>query len=291
MIGATFGNVVAVRLLGVGSMGAVYEGFQKSLRRRVALKLLRKTGGSRDPVRRQFLEEAETVARLSHQNIVPIFDAGEASQYYFQVMQLVNGADLGTLLRSLGRHPVSDRRLIARNKAVEIVIRVLEALGYAHAAGVVHRDIKPANIMIERAGNRPLIVDFGIARTARLEHWTDGKVVGSVRYLSPEQAAGDETDRRTDIYSVGTVLLELLAGTLPLRPNEDDRRLLARKIRQPGSLFVAAPSEFSSRIDAALEAIILRATAPRRADRYPNCDAFRNELLQWRHDRQREHDA
>lgn len=281
-IGREFGNVTIVRQLGSGSMGAVFIGYQKSLKRQVAVKLLRKVAAPTEWAHQQFRDEAETVAVLSHPYIVPIFEMGEDDQFYFQVMQLVVGFDLGQKIRSLLKHPVPGKRLMPPDHAAEVIARSLEGLGYAHREGVIHQDIKPANIMIEERSRRPLIVDFGIAKTARAEYWADGLIVGSVLYLSPEQAAGQVTDRRSDIYSMGMVLFELLAGRLPLRPDEDENRLLVRKIREPESLFVRRPSECSPHIDSTMERIILKAVAPRPEDRFRSCEAFASAVAQWK---------
>jgi serine/threonine-protein kinase len=158
---------------------------------------------------------------------------------------------------------------------------VLEALAYAHREGVIHQDIKPANIMIDESARRPLIVDFGIAKTARIEYWGQGMVVGSVLYLSPEQAAAQPTDRRTDIYAMGLVLFEALAGRLPLRSDEGEKQILIRKIKRPETLFTVRPADASPHIDEAMERIILKAIAPRPEERFGSCEAFRSALLHW----------
>lgn len=281
VIGREFGNFVIVRELGRGSMGAVFIGFQKSLKRQVAIKLLPKGAQTADWGPRQFQDEAETVAVLAHPNIVPIFEMGEDDDYYYQAMQLIEGADLGRMIRNRTRHPVPGKRLLPPTVAVDLIIQVLEGLAYAHKHGVVHQDIKPANIMVDRADLRPMIVDFGIARTARSEYWAEGMIVGSALYLSPEQAAGRETDARTDLYAMGVVLFETLAGQLPVR-EEKDTLLLMRKVEQPDSLFLKRPSESAPGIDAQLEQIILKATAPFREDRFSSADAMRAALKQWR---------
>ena len=282
VIGREFGNVVIVRELGKGSMGGVYIGYQKSLKRQVAVKLLPRLSGDVGRARRQFRDEAETVAVLSHPYIVPIFEMGEDEEYFFQVMQLVSGVDLGKMIRDRLKHPVISRRLLAPARVVDIVCKVLEGLAYAHREGVIHQDIKPANIMIDERAQRPLIVDFGIAKTARIEYWGRGLVVGSVLYLSPEQAAAQETDRRSDIYAMGMLLFEALAGRLPLREEESEKQTLIRKIKRPETLFTAAPSDCAPHIDEAMEKIILKALAPRREDRFTSCEAFRSSLLHWK---------
>lgn len=282
IIGRKFGNVVIVKELGRGSMGGVYIGYQKSLKRQVAVKLLPRHSGDSGRSRRQFRDEAETVAILSHPYIVPIFEMGEDDDYFFQVMQLISGADLGRMIRDRYKHPVAARRLLPPARVIDIVCKVLEGLAYAHREGVIHQDIKPANIMIDESAHRPLILDFGIAKTARIEYWGQGMVVGSVLYLSPEQAAARDTDRRSDIYAMGMVLFEALVGQLPLRPDEGEKHILLRKIKRPETLFTAAPSECSPHIDETMERIILKALAPRREERFTSCEAFRSALLHWK---------
>lgn len=281
VIGREFGNVVIVKELGRGSMGGVYVGYQKSLKRQVAVKLLPRHSGESERSQRQFRDEAETVAVLSHPYIVPIFEMGEDEDYFYQVMQLVSGEDLGRTIRNRLKHPVAARRLLPPARVVDILCKVLEGLGYAHREGVVHQDIKPANIMIDESAHRPLIVDFGIAKTARIEYWGQGLVVGSVLYLSPEQAAAQNTDRRSDIYAMGMVLFEALAGRLPLRADEGEKHILMRKIKRPETLFTMAPAECSPHIDESMEKIILKALAPRREERFTSCEAFRSALMHW----------
>lgn len=145
--------------------------------------------------------------------------------------------------------------------------------------------MKPANIMVDRADLRPMIVDFGIARTARSEYWAEGMVVGSALYLSPEQAAGRDTDARTDLYAMGIVLFEALAGKLPVR-SEQDTELLMRKMERPDTLFLTPPSETAPSIDAKMEKIILKATHPLREERYASAEAMRAALIDWKQERE-----
>jgi len=282
LVGRQLGNFVLVRLLGRGAMGSVYLGYQKTLKRQVAVKLLPKAGLADEKAHQQFRDEAELVAVLSHPSIVPVFEIGEDDEYYFQAMQLVDGADLRRLMANQRKHPVASKRRLPPMRVAGWIGNVLEALIHAHGHGVVHQDIKPANIMIERSTTRALLVDFGIARAARVDFWAEGKIVGTLRYIAPEQAAGRTTDGRADIYALGLVLFEALAGELPLRDREDDRKVLRRKLEQPETLFTQPPSACSPAIDEAMEQIILRAVAPNPADRYPDCRAFLAALSRWR---------
>jgi serine/threonine-protein kinase len=262
-------------------MGIVFIGYQKSLKRQVAVKMLPKARVTDEFFSRQFREEAEIIAILSHPNIIPIFEMGEREEFYFQVMQLVSGADLATVVRNRLKHPVASKRLLPLERSLSLVIDVLDGLGYAHEEGVVHQDIKPANILVEERRARPLIADFGIAKAAQAEYTSQGLVVGSPTYFSPEQAAGRETDRRTDIYAVGVMLFEMLSGDLPIH-HEGVREKIIRKIRTPHTFFTAPPSAYSPLIDARLEEIILTALSPDPERRYQDCESFRLTLEEYR---------
>jgi eukaryotic-like serine/threonine-protein kinase len=280
IIGRSFGNFVVVRELGRGAMGAVFAGYQKSLKRQVAIKLLPKALATSDSARRQFRDEAEIVAVLDHPHIITIFDSGEDDDFFYQVMQLVEGQDLAELLGRLRRHPVPSRRRMPPRHAVRLVREVLDGLEFAHEEGVVHQDLKPANILIDNRQGRALVADFGIAKTKHIEFFARGLVVGTPNYLAPEQAAAGETDRRTDIYATGVILFELFAGFLPVR-DESSREALLRKVREPDTFFTRRPAECSGEIDERLEQVILQATATRPADRFPSARAFSLALERW----------
>jgi eukaryotic-like serine/threonine-protein kinase len=275
------GTVLIQRELGRGNMGLVFVGLQRSLKREVAVKVLPKAVVSNALARRQFRDEAETVAILNHPNIVPIFEMGETDDCYYQVMQLVAGRDLRTLIRERYRMPLNGMRIYPLEATLEIMAQVLDGLYYAHVEGVVHQDIKPANILVEERSMRPRLADFGIAKTAQLEYNTNGFVVGTPLYLSPEQAAGGQTDRRSDLYSAGVVLFEMLCGALPLR-NESVEQFMARKIESPDSIFAKRPSEASPHISPELEEIILTALAGDPDMRFDDCRIFRERLVRFR---------
>jgi eukaryotic-like serine/threonine-protein kinase len=280
-LGRELGTVVLERELGRGNMGIVFVGLQKTLKRQVAVKVLPKSQVSSDMARQQFRDEAETVAVLNHPNIVPIFEMGEVDDCYFQVMQLVNGKDLRTIIKDRYRNPVNGRRALPLAQCIDLATQMLDGLGYAHAEGVVHQDIKPANILVETRSMRPLIADFGIAKTAQIEYSTQGFVVGTPLYLSPEQAAGRTTDNRSDIYSAGVVFFESITGALPLR-NEGVDQFLNRKIQSPETIFAKKPSEASPEITPELEDIIMTALAPDPQHRFQDCRAFRERLLHFK---------
>ncbi|QFY89011.1 protein kinase [Magnetovirga frankeli] len=196
-------------LIAEGGMARVYRALQESLQRPVALKLMQAAADPSD--NRRFLEEARTVAALRHPGIVTVFDIGSAGDQHFISMELVEGGDLES---RIGKG-------MAEDQALRIVRQLAEALGHVHAQGVVHRDIKPANILF-RDDNGPLLSDFGIAKQLKLDlKLTQADLaLGSPYYLSPEQAQGKKIDGRSDIYSLGIVLYEMLSGKLPFRGKE-----------------------------------------------------------------------
>jgi serine/threonine-protein kinase len=164
------------------------------------------------------------------------------------------------------------------------MIQIIDGLGYAHEEGVVHQDIKPSNILVEKRTKRPLIADFGIAKTANIEtHLKEGLITGSPVYMSPEQASGKETDKRTDIYSLGILFLKMLTGILPVR-KENAEEILVRKINQPDSFLAQRLTDASPFINEELENIILKAVAVDTEKRYQDCESFKNDLTQF-HDK------
>jgi serine/threonine-protein kinase len=284
LIGQQFGSCTVLRLIGAGSMAAVYLGYQASLKRQVALKVLAKAQSDRKANPRQFTNEAEIIAGLSHPNIVPMFDFGETDEYFFQVMQLIQGEDLAALKNRRLKHPLASKRLLELDEIVTICIQVLDGLGYAHEEGIVHQDVKPANIIIEQRSGRPMVVDFGVARAMMLQHPGAGMIVGTPYYLAPEQAAAQTTDGRADIYAVGTILFELAAGQLPLH-QEGVKELLKRKFLAPETIFKTPPSQTHPRIDTALEEIILKAVHPQLSQRYATAGDFSKALTLYRSQR------
>ncbi|RMF42825.1 MAG: serine/threonine protein kinase [Planctomycetota bacterium] len=281
LIGRRFGSVVLIRELGRGAMAAVYLGYQQTLKRQVAVKLLPREQTASPEAMHQFRDEAETAAVLSHPNIVQVFEVGQTDDFHYIIMQRIVGVDLAMLIRQRAKHPVPERRRLPPKWVIAWVIEVLDALHYAHKRGVSHQDIKPSNVMIDKETRRALIVDFGIARTLKAEYWAEGMVVGTPRYAAPEQVAGQPPDPRVDVYAAGLVLYEALAGWLPLRDQNDARKLIARKLRAPHTLFDRPPSAVAPDIDARLERIILHAIAPDPADRYADCAAFRRDLAHY----------
>ncbi|HEX3465607.1 MAG TPA: Stk1 family PASTA domain-containing Ser/Thr kinase [Candidatus Elarobacter sp.] len=195
--------------LGNGGMANVYVGTDTLLRRRVAIKVLREQYASDDDFVKRFSYEAQAAAKLSHPNIVNVFDFGREDHSYYIVMELVDGSTLGEIMR--------DERVLPEPVAVDYAIQIASGLAYAHRQGLLHRDVKPANILVTK-DDVVKLSDFGIARAVS-EHTLGvtqpGMVMGSVAYISPEQAQGHDLDERSDLYSVGVVLYQMLTGSLP----------------------------------------------------------------------------
>jgi len=275
------GTVTLLKILGQGSNGVVFVGFQRTLKRQVAVKILLKGPGTSNTSRQLFHQEAEMVAALNHPNIVPIYEMGEADDCYFQVMQLVKGEDLETIITDRLKNPLPTKRTIPVDDCVRIVRQLLDALGYAHDEGVIHQDIKPANTLMEERSRRPLVADFGIARTLEAEIRDTGVIVGSPLYMAPERVNQQISDARSDIYSAGVMLFKMLVGTLPLAEH-DPIQLLVRKSRDPASIFTKKPSEVSSAVDSDMEKIILTATAAEPRARYQTCREFDLALEDYR---------
>ncbi len=288
-IGRDLGNVTIVRELGRGATGVVFIGYQKSLKRQVAIKILHKDVAQSDKAQSLFREEGEIVAILSHPNIIPIFEMNEEPDCFYQVMQLIEGTDLRLLLSRRLKNPIPSKRILPFEQTIDYLTAILDGLSYAHEEGIVHQDIKPGNILIEERHKRPLIADFGIARVAATESESKQLIVGTPLYMAPEQAACQPTDGRADIYSVGVMLFEMCAGTLPVRV-EPVVKMLSRKKDDPGSFFVSRPAQVSQTINLTLEAIITKAIAPNTQNRYASCQTFKEELFRYK-DRYCKHNA
>jgi hypothetical protein len=249
----TFGRYRVLRRLGAGGMGAVYLAHDTTLERDVALKVSRVA--TEDPDAARFLREARAAAGLQHEGICRVLDFGVLDSVAYLTMEHVRGRPLAAL--TAGGAAVPPRR------AAELVRQVALAMEAAHGAGVVHRDLKPANILLDEH-DRPRVVDFGLARRAHDPALTRaGTPLGTPAYMSPEQVRGAPTDPRTDVYSLGVVLYELLTGRLPF-PTRDVCRLLYQIVHEEPP----APSAHRPGLDPALEAVCRRAMARDPAARY-----------------------
>src|SRR5687767_4783577 len=198
----TIGRYQLVEKLGQGGMGVVYRGYDPLLERVVAVKLIGSIEADSE-VRQRFLREARAAGQLSHKNIVTIYDLGEHEGQPYLAMELLEGQDLQQRMASLPPLTLPQK--------VELAIELCEAIEYAHQHGIVHRDIKPANIFITTAG-RLKMLDFGLARIITSELTNSNMMMGTLNYMAPEQVRGERADNRSDIFSTGVVLYELLGG-------------------------------------------------------------------------------
>src|ERR687886_2000600 len=196
-----------VRKLGSGGMADVYLAEDQELGRRVAIKILNDRHAADDQFVERFRREAKNAAGLSHPSIVSIYDRGTAEGTYYIAMEYLDGRSLKELIVSRGPAPIKT--------AVDYARQVLAAVGFAHRHGIVHRDIKPHNVLVAGDDGRLKVTDFGIARSGASQMTEVGSIIGTAQYLSPEQARGAPVDQRSDVYSVGIVLYELLTGTVP----------------------------------------------------------------------------
>lgn len=265
------GDFRIVREVGRGGMGVVYEAEQVSLRRRVALKILRFGAVADEVAMQRFQREAETVARLHHTNIVPIFAVGCENGAHYYAMQFIEGRDLAELLAAAR----SGRESIAPESAARWGLQAAEAVAHAHAHGVIHRDIKPSNLIRDGDG-RIWLTDFGLARRADdVALSLTGALLGTPRYMSPEQARAskDPIDHRTDIYSLGATLYELATGR-PIFDATTAHEVLSQILhvepRAPRQIAPALPRDF--------ETIILKCLAKEPAQRYPTAQALVDDL-------------
>jgi len=208
------------KLLGEGGMGAVYKAIDRELDRPVALKLIRPELASNSSMLARFKQELLLSRQVTHKNVIRIYDLGDADGVKFITMEFVEGQDLRALIQ--------DKNKFSPEEAVEVMQQVCQALEAAHAVGVIHRDLKPQNIMREASG-RILVMDFGLARTMEGDGMTQtGALVGTMEYMSPEQALGKELDQRSDIFTAGLILYELLTGKMPFRADSALASLIKR---------------------------------------------------------------
>ena len=248
----TLGRYRIERELGRGAMGAVYLGLDPQIGRQVAIKTMalgREFAGTElVEARTRFFREAEMAGRLQHSDIVTIFDAGEEDGLAYIAMEFVKGQDLLA--------HTTPGRLLPLADVLQTTARVAEALAYAHRQGVVHRDIKPANVMVDRASNTVKVTDFGIARVADAHRTRTGRVLGTPSFMSPEQMAGGRVDGRSDLYSLGVMLFQLVTGALP-HASDSMARLMHQIANEPApdvrSLRPDLPEGLARAIAAALE--------------------------------------
>lgn len=245
-------------LIGSGGMADVWLAEDLELPRRVALKVLHERY-ARDPeFIARFRREAESAASLQHVNIVSIFDRGQVGDTYYIAMAYLEGRTLRDLI-SLGLTPP---------ESVAIVRQILEAAGFAHRRGIVHRDFKPLNVIVDETG-LATVTDFGIARAGISEITEEGSIMGTVHYLSPEQAQGYEVSPQSDLYSIGVILYECLTGRVPFDGQTPVAVTLQQLKEDP-----VPPSAYNRAVSPALDAVVLRALQREPYERYPDAESF-----------------
>jgi beta-lactam-binding protein with PASTA domain/predicted Ser/Thr protein kinase len=246
--------------VGSGGMADVYCAEDLQLGRRVAVKLLHERFAQDAEFVERFRREASSAASLSHANIVSVYDRGEWNGTYYIAMELLEGRSLDAIVRE--EAPLTPER------SIELTEQVLRAARFAHKRGVVHRDLKPHNVIVDYEG-RVKVTDFGIARAGASEITQTGSIMGTARYLSPEQAQGDSVGPSSDLYAIGILLYELLTGTVPFE-GDSVVAIALRHLSEPPR----PPSTLVSSISPNLDAIVLRALAKDPANRFADADEF-----------------
>ena len=263
------GRYDLIRVLGKGAMGLVYEGRDPNLDRRVAIKTIKVESLSEEAAAEyevRFRIEARSAARLQHPNIVSVYDSDRHGDIAFLVMEFIQGDDL--------KHHLDQGELYTLQQSLAIMTDLLSALEYAHKQSIVHRDIKPANLLIE-AGGRVKLTDFGVARIQDSGEATrtQGSMVGTLKYMSPEQVQGRPVDARADIFAAGIVLYQLLTGKRPF-DGDTDFAIIQQIVRYTP----AGPTSFNAKLPHAIDAVMARALAKSRDLRYASAQEFSTAL-------------
>ena len=257
-----------LQLLGEGGMGAVYKAHDRELERDVALKLIRPELARNPEILQRFKHELILARQVTHRNVIRIFDLGQAEGYKYITMEYLDGRDLRSVLREKGKLPPEE--------AAKIILQICRALEAAHAEGVIHRDLKPQNIMLD-ANGRAYVMDFGIARSAYLPGMTQtGALVGTPEYMSPEQAKGEKLDERSDLFSLGAILYELLNGVSPYH-SDTPLATLWRRIQEKAKPL----TEIDPTIPKPLSDIVAKALEIEPQDRFTNAAEFAQALESW----------
>ncbi|MDP1940504.1 MAG: serine/threonine-protein kinase, partial [Gallionella sp.] len=254
--------------LGQGAMGVVYKAMDPLIDRIVAIKTINLglAQEEKEEYEGRFYQEAKAAGRLNHPNIVTIYDVGKSAEIAYIAMEFLQGRELRDVLRE-------HDGLLPVDQVLDMVAQVASGLAYAHEHGIVHRDIKPSNIMLIRDGHVK-ITDFGIARMASSAVRTQtGMVLGSPKYMSPEQVLGKVIDQRSDIFSLGVMLYEMLTGEAPFVGDNVNSIMF-----QTLNLVPAAPGTLNSKVPDMLNFIVAKALAKERDDRYQNAKDFAADL-------------
>lgn len=254
-----------IEQLGRGGMGTVYKVFDKKIEEDIAIKVLKPEIANEKNTIARFSNELKLARKITNKNVCKMFDLNEHEDQHFITMEYVPGEDLKSFIRRSGQ--------VSIGKTVSISKQICHGLAEAHQLGVVHRDLKPSNIMIDKEGNAK-IMDFGIARSTEAEGITEaGVIMGTPEYMSPEQVEGDEVDTRSDIYSLGVILYELVTGNAPFKGKTPISIAFKHKTDTPQE-----PSKFNIQVNEGLSRIILKCLEKDRKRRYQNVDELHEDL-------------
>lgn len=272
-IGRVLGNrYVLKEIIGVGGMAVVYKAIDNIDNKTVAVKILKDEHKANDEFRRRFKNESKAIAVLSHQNIVKVYDVSFGENVQYIVMEYIEGITL--------KQYIQKRGTLDWREAVVFTSQILKALQHAHEKGVIHRDIKPQNIMLLNDFKTIKVADFGIARFNNMSDtktMSDGAAIGSVHYISPEQARGELVDNRTDIYSVGVLLYEMITGQLPFQSDSAVSVALMQLQKE-----AVQPRKINPGIPVGIEQITMRAMQKRKTDRYQSAAEMLLDIVELR---------
>lgn len=258
LVGKQLGEFQVVERIGRGGMATVYRALQPGMNRDVALKVLQLDDALEDEsFRKRFAQEAEVIASLEHIHILPVYTYGIVDNVAYLAMRLLRGGSLADLMK---------RGTLPLERTVDLFTQIAQGLAYAHSKGVVHRDLKPTNILLDEMGH-PYLTDFGLAKlmTGDANMTKTGNIVGTPSYMSPEQLRGEPLDQRSDVYSLGIILYQMLTGRKPFEGDSSDIVSMIYKHLEKAP---TPPSAHNPSILPEVEAIVLRALAKDPDDRY-----------------------